>query len=411
MSEARANNQNRRLKVIHLIEGLGSGGAERLLYTNLKHFDRELLENEVVTVFSAADYWKQPILDLDVPVSTLDCRSLRDILTGVQRLRKEIARFQPDLIHTHLWAANIIGRIAGFLTGVPVLSSIHNPEYEPEVFTDTTELNSKKLFVARSLDKWTARFACRKMLAVSRYVKESASRHLDFPLEKIEVLYNPIDVSDLCSGASRTRAMLENELNLPPDSLILLNVARVAPQKGLLYAIQALAEIRRKFPETHLISVGGKDDAKWLARLAGETEKLGLKNHVHLLGARRDVRDFLYNCDLFVFPSLFEGLGIALTEAMATGCACAASDIRPLDEFVETGVDGMLFAPANPSALAEIAINLLENEKKRSALGTAAREKALSLFQPQPAADKLTGIYFSMVEKELTTETQRHRDF
>ncbi|HEX8248696.1 MAG TPA: glycosyltransferase family 4 protein [Pyrinomonadaceae bacterium] len=400
MSAAKtANKQKRQLKVLHLIEGLGSGGAERLLYTNLKHFDRERLENEVVTVFSANDYWKQPILDLKVPVSSLDCRSLRDILTGVSRLRKEIARFRPDLIHTHLWAANVIGRSAGFLTKVPVLSSIHNPEYEPEVFTDTTELNSKKLFVARSLDKWTARVGCRKMLAVSRYVKESASRHLDFPLEKIEVLYNPVDVSDLCSGSNRTRAMLLNELNLPPDSSILLNVARVAPQKGLLYAIQALAEIRRKFPETHLISVGGKDDAAWLARLEREIEKLGLKNNVQLLGARRDVKDFLYNCDLFVFPSLFEGLGIALTEAMAVGCACVASDIKPLDEFVEAGVDGILFPPGNSSALAEAAIDLLENEKKRQAIGTAAQEKALSLFQPQPAADKLIEIYFSMVKR------------
>ena len=87
MSAARANNQpDRQLKILHLIEGLGSGGAERLLYTNLKHFDRERLENEVVTVFSANDYWKQPILDLNVPVSTLDCKSLRDILTGVSRL-------------------------------------------------------------------------------------------------------------------------------------------------------------------------------------------------------------------------------------------------------------------------------------------------------------------------------------
>ena len=398
MSEARANNQNRKLKVLHLIEGLGSGGAERLLYTNLKHFDRARLENEVVTVFSAADYWKQPILDLDVPVSTLDCRSLRDIMTGVRRLRKEIARFQPHLIHTHLWTANIVGRIAGFLTGTPVISSIHNPEYEPEVLTDTAHLNSKKLFVARSLDKWTARVACRKMLAVSRYVKASASLHLDFPPEKIEVLYNPVDVSDLCSGSVRTRAGVLNELNLPADSLILLNVARVAPQKGLLYAIQSLAEIRRKFPETHLISVGGKDDATWLARLEEEIEKLGLKNHVHLLGARRDVKDFLYNCDLFVFPSLFEGLGIALTEAMAVGCACVASDIKPLDEFVENEVDGMFFPPRNPAALARAAVNLLENEKKREAIGAAAREKALSLFQPQPAADKLTEIYFSMIK-------------
>jgi glycosyltransferase involved in cell wall biosynthesis len=397
MSAASANNQNRKLKVIHLIEGLGSGGAERLLYTNLKHFDRERLENEVVTVFSGADYWREPILDLDIPVSSLDCRSLRDITTGVSRLRKEIARFRPDLIHTHLWAANITGRIAGFLTGTPVLSSIHNPEYEPEALTDAPQLNSKKLFVARNLDKWTARLGCRKMLAVSRYVKESASRRLDFPPEKIEVLYNPIDVSDLCAGASRSRADVLGELNLASGSIMLLNVARVAPQKGLLYAIQALAEIRRKFPEAHLISVGGKDDAGWLARLEAEIERLGLKNHVRFLGSRRDVKDFLYNCDLFVFPSVFEGLGIALTEAMAAGCACVASDIKPLDEFVENEIDGIFFPPTDAAALARAVVDLLENGEKRESIGAAAQEKALRLFQPQPAADKLIEIYFSTV--------------
>lgn len=400
MSAAKTANKLGKLKILHLIEGLGSGGAERLLYTNLKHFDRNLLENKVITVFSGADYWREPIQqDLNVPVSSLECRSLRDIMTGVQRLRKEIARFEPDLIHTHLWAANIIGRIAGFSTKIPVISSIHNPEYEPEVFTDSAQLNSKKLFIARQMDKWTARFGCQKMIAVSAYVKESAARHLDFPTEKIEVLYNPIDVSDLCSGATRTREMLLSEQDLSADSLIILNVARVAPQKGLLYAIQALPEIRKRFPKAHLISVGGKDDAQFFARLEEESNKLDLSNFVHFLGSRRDVKDFLYHADLFVFPSVFEGLGIALTEAMAVGCACVASDIKPLDEFVENGVDGMFFPPRDAAALAQSVTALLLNEEKREAIGQAAQKKALSLFQPQPAADKLTGIYFSTVGK------------
>ncbi len=390
------NNEGRKLKIIHLIEGLGSGGAERLLYTNLKYFDHNSISSEVITVFSKDDYWKKPIEELGVPVTSLNCRSLRDIFAGVSRLRSEIRRIKPDLIHTHLWTANIIGRIAGFLSRIPVVSSIHNPEYEPEVFTDAAQLNSKKLFIARSLDEWTARFGCQKMIAVSRYVKESAVRRINFPAEKIEVLYNPVDVSDLCTAPERGRREILEELKLPENSILLLNVARVAPQKGLLYAIRALAEIRKKFPEAHLISIGGADDADWYGTLQQEILKNGLIPFVHILGSRRDVKDFLYACDLFVFPSIFEGLGIALTEAMATGCVCVASDIKPLDEFVENDVNGILFPPKDSEALARTVCNLLADIEKCKRLGAAARETALTIFQPQPAADKLTEIYFSL---------------
>src|SRR5215475_6506722 len=99
-------------RIVHLIEGLGSGGAERLLYTNLKYFNGSRFQNEVVTVFSGATRWKEQIEALGVRVTSLDCRNLRDLAKGVQRLRRLLQNRIPDLIHTHLWAANVIGRVA-----------------------------------------------------------------------------------------------------------------------------------------------------------------------------------------------------------------------------------------------------------------------------------------------------------
>src|ERR1044072_9362211 len=94
------------LHVAHLIEALGPGGAERLLYTNLKHFDPERIRSTVIRVYSRANRWLEPITELGVPVINLNCRGTRDIPKGISRLRAWLRANQPDLIHSHLWAAN-----------------------------------------------------------------------------------------------------------------------------------------------------------------------------------------------------------------------------------------------------------------------------------------------------------------
>ncbi|HLM56289.1 MAG TPA: glycosyltransferase family 4 protein, partial [Pyrinomonadaceae bacterium] len=122
----------------------------------------------------------------------------------------------------------------------------------------------------------------------------------------------------------------------------------------------------------------------------------GLEGDVHILGARRDVPDLLRACDVFVFPSLYEGLGIALIEAMAAGCACVTTDTGPLPEVVRDGVDGLLVPPSDHEALARAVNSLLDDPARRASLGEAATRSALERFQPQQAADRLTEIYESV---------------
>jgi len=179
--------------------------------------------------------------------------------------------------------------------------------------------------------------------------------------------------------------------------LILLNVARVSPQKGLIYALRALPEIVKRYPRAHLLSVGATTDPAWHKQLEREAAQLGVTDHFHLLGARRDVMDFLRACDVFIFPSLYEGLGIALIEAMAAGCACVATAAGPIPEVVTDGEDGILVAPADPEAIATAVCDLLANEQLRARLGLAASNTALTRCQPQQSAAKLTRIYQEIV--------------
>src|SRR5262249_7704920 len=144
------------------------------------------------------------------------------------------------------------------------------------------------------------------------------------------------------------RPALLRELGLPCDAIILLNVARLSPQKGLIHALRALPKIIEKYPEAHLVSVGATTDPACHEQLKNEAKQSGVADHFDILGTRRVVPVFLRACDVFVFPSLYEGLGIALIEAMAAGCACVATTAGPIPEFVENGRNGILVPPANP---------------------------------------------------------------
>jgi glycosyltransferase involved in cell wall biosynthesis len=386
-------------RIVHLIEGLGSGGAERFLYTILKHLDRSRFEAEVITVFSSATHWKGPIEALGVKVTSLDCRRLRDWPKGVQRLRRHLRNSRPDLIHTNLWIANVIGRIAGKMSGIPVISSIHSPDHSPDAWRYALPVSPLKRWPIWLLDRWTAQFGGERLLAVSEHVRRNAHERLGFPLERIDLLYNPVDIDQFQSGDSSRRQKLLEELRLPEGSFILLNVARVLPLKGLQYAIRALPAVREKYPGAHLVSVGAVGDQRWLSILEAEAASLGVGRYIRFLGERRDIPDLLRCCDLFVFPSLYEGLGISLIEAMASGRACVASRTGPIPEAIRHGVDGWLAPPADDRALADAICTLLADEDKRKRLGEAAAESVRARFHPTTTAGTLEGIYKSVLDK------------
>jgi len=395
---------DRQLHVVHLIEALGPGGAERLLYTNLKHFDLARVRSTVFTVYSRGNHWLEPIRELGVPVFSLDCDGPRDLPRAIKNFSGWLRANHPDVIHSHLWAANVVARVSGRLVSVPVVSSVHNPDHEEAAWSDGADVSRGKRRLVKGIDRWTARVGNERLIAVSEYVRQSANRPLKFSLKQIDLLYNPIDIEALTTAPNKNREELLRELGLPSDAIILLNVARLSPQKGLIHALRALPKIIGKYPQAHLLSVGATTDPAWHKQLKSEAQSIGVASHFHVLGPRRDVTDFLRACDVFVFPSLYEGLGIALIEAMAAGCACVATTAGPIPEFVENGRDGILVPPADPESMAAAVCELLANPQRRQQLANNARQTALARFQPQAAADRLTQIYEKVARRNSSVE-------
>lgn len=381
------------IELVHVIESLGPGGAERLLHTNLAHLDPKRFRSSVVTVHAEGDHWRAPIEALGVPVETLGARNRRDLPGAVGKLRRLLSERGAKLVHTHLWEADVVGRLAGRAAGIPVVSSIHNPGYEPELWRAGRQGHPAKRLFFLALDRITARHACSRLIAVSEFVRQSAHRHVGFPLERIDVVENPIDLDELRRAPTRSKTALLTEAGLSADAVVLLSVARVSPQKGLHLAIDALPKILGVHERAHLVSIGGLAQHAWVEALKERSRTWGVADRVHFLGCRRDVAEWLRACDVFVFPSRLEGLGLALIEAMAIGCLCVAANSGPIAEIVRDGIDGIVVQPGDAGALAEGVLRALGDGTNRARIAEEAVQSVTRRFDPHVGAKRLEAIY------------------
>jgi glycosyltransferase involved in cell wall biosynthesis len=382
---------NRRpVKVLHVIESLGAGGAERLLYTNLRHLDPAHVNSTVATLFGHDTHWTAPVRALGVNVYELGCNGHRDLLRAVARIRGVVSEVKPDVIHSHLWTADVAARIAGALEQVPVVSTLHNCAHDPRTWSDGSGISRWKRHTARLLDRWTAAWHCARLIAVSDAVQRSAREHLAVAEDRLLTINSPVDPYDIQQTVDVRR-----ELGLAADAVVLLHVGRVSPEKGMIHVIRALPRVLAAQPQTHLICAGPADE-QWLRKLEAETRMRGLSAHVHFLGQRRDIGALLAACDVFVFPSLHEGLGMALLEAMAAGRACVASAVGVIPDIITHGDTGWLVPPADEDALATMLLQALADPAARRQVGRAAADAIGNAFAPEIATRRLAELYRSV---------------
>ena len=177
---------------------------------------------------------------------------------------------------------------------------------------------------------------------------------------------------------------------------MLLNVARQEPQKGQRYLLEALPAIAARHPE--VVAVFAGRDGNSTGQLRELVERLSLERHVRFLGVRDDVPQLLAAADVFVFPSLFEGLGVSLLEAMAAQAAvCAVSDAPPFDEIIDPGRTGVMFRAADASDLAESVSGLLDDAEIRHKLAAAPRQEIEANYRIEEVTKRLEQMYLDVL--------------
>lgn len=356
--------------MLHVIEGLGTGGSEQQLVAFLLHSDPARFRHEVCTLAQVGRFAEQ-VRHAGIALHTLGVRADGDLLRTFRRLHRIVKRVRPQVLHTVLYRPTVVGRLVGYLTGTPVITTLVNTAYEPEWYLDNPRLSPWKARVVRGADRLTARWWGGRYVAITESVKVSAVRQLGLPPEAIAVVPRGIALDGRGDAQPADVAAVRATLGWQDAYPLLLNIGRLVPQKGQQYAIYAMPAVLSRFPSARLMIAG---EGPMRPTLEAIIRREGLEDRVGLLGDRWDAATLLAAADIFVFPSLFEGLGNAVLEAMAAGKPCVLSRIPALREITGDGQVAILTDIRSPAGLAAAVVRLAEDRALAVRLGAEARE-------------------------------------
>ncbi len=365
------------MKIQHLITTLGVGGAEKHLL--LLTAGQVARGHEVsVLYFKGEGELREEFERVGVSVAHLPMATVSS-LPRTRRALTEVLRVSaPDIVHTHLLKADALGAMAVPRLGraaPPLIASKHNDE--------RALLRWPVSVIHGLLSKRVAR-----TIALSKHVEQFVIRHGRVPADAITQIYYGIDPTSM--RPTRERAEVRAEIGVAADARVLVCVGRLAPQKDhptLLRAMTSLPD------DVVLLLVGGDpfgQGEEQLRRLAGE---LGLGERVRFLGIRSDVPDLLGASDLFVLPSLWEGLGLVFLEAMAAALPIVATTVSAIPEVVEDGESGWLVAPSDPDALAAAITTALDDPDERRRRGQAGAARLAERFGLDRMIDETLAVY------------------
>jgi len=223
-----------------------------------------------------------------------------------------------------------------------------------------------------------------QVVAVSESLADAISHELGVARSTVAMLSNGV------RHAGPERITLRDELNLTPGDRLIVAVGNLYPVKGHAIAIDALARVAARHPSVHL-AISGRGELEGDLRSCAREH--GLQHRVHLLGLRSDVTAVLAAADLFVLPSLSEGLPLALLEAMFAGCPIVASDVGQVRVALDHGAAGILVEPGDSSALAAALDRLLSNPAEARRLGGLAALHAAGEYDLSRMVQRYAGVY------------------
>jgi len=292
-------------------------------------------------------------------------------------LLKEI---KPDILHTHLYHPNLYGRLASVGLGIAgVVASVHN--------------SYTRVKLHRCLWNFLLSAITDKVLVSSPGVWQDVHTWDRVPAGKLEVFPYGIHLPDLDVAADAARVRAE----LGVEGFVLGLVGRLEEQKGQRFLLAALPELSREIPDLTVLLVGEGRERDALRRLADE---LGVSSLVHFLGTRRDLPRLFRAMDVFVQPSLWEGLPLTLLMAMGARLPVVGTRVSGVTEVIEDGVNGLLVTPGDSGALAGAVLEFYRQPELRSRMAEAGRGTVESRYSQEAMLRRLEGIYLQIMEKK-----------
>ncbi len=367
----------RRIRVVYMAHTFMVGGAEEMVLNLVRHLPDRF--DPIVCCIGEPGPIGEEIRKTAVPFHVFHLNpGLRrpwHVLAIARRLRE----LQPDIVHTFLLTASLYGRMGAIVAGVPIIIGT-----EVNIYEHKKPLHA---LAERLLLRETDR-----VVVSAESVRAFYMRQVHADPAKLDVIYNAVDWSQLQTTASRDE-IRRTAGGVPAGAPLAGIIARLTEQKAHRYLFEAMAATP-DLAALHLLVVG---DGELRADLRDRVNRLGLSDRVHFLGARRDLGDLLNAIDIFVMPSLWEGLPLSMVLAMGAGLPVVASRVAGIPEVVQDGVTGMLVPPADVPALGAALSRLVADRALRHTMGAAACAFVRPRFGVDGYVAAVTGLYDQLV--------------
>lgn len=381
-----------KIKVIHIITRLDKGGSAENTFLTLKGLDKS--RYQVSLIAGPVDDPSQDrrshleesgVRYIQVPQLRRNIHLFYDFSALLKTFRL-LRRERPDIVHTHTSKAGLLGRLAAKLAGIP--SIIHTPH--GHVFFGYFGALKTRMFIL--FEKLASRITD-KIVALTPREKSDYLSYKVTSEEKLVVIPSGIELHKCQHAPREERSKLKKGLGIPETSAVVGTAGRLVPVKGPQFLLKAFKQVISEHPDTYLVFAG---DGPLRKSLEKNAVVMGLAKKIIFAGWRDDMARVLSVFDVFCLPSLNEGMGRVLVEAMALGKPIVASDVGGIPDLIIPGKNGFLVPPRNPGELARQILFLVKNREEAAKLGRAGKEM-VSVFSDEIMVQKIAELY----EKEL----------
>lgn len=360
------------MKILHMIETSGPGGAENMLINNVLALKRRGIDGGVLLI---KDGWlRQRLVSLGITCHVIPLHRFFSV-KWLSAVRAIIKNEQYDTLHSHEFAMNCHAAILSVLCRTPAVATVHGKNYYSQRFV--------RRVLYRSLSKIS------KFVAVSDDIKNFLVERIGLSTRSIAVIANGIDI-EKHKTRNEVRATTRAGLGVGEDDILVGAVGNLYPVKGHIYLVAAAAKILTTQKNVYFVIAGRGAEQ---TRLQAEIDRLGIADHFHLLGFREDIDRLLQSFDIFVMPSLSEGMPLSILEAMAAKRVVVASAVGGIPEFIADGRNGVLVPAMDSEKLASQLEVLINNPGKRAQIADTAFAEVCASYSQETCTSAYLQLY------------------
>ena len=371
----------RKINVIHLVEELTIGGLEKILTSIVLNLDKKKY-NVSVWCLREGGFFANKLVKEGIDFKILHISTSRNPLS-IYKLYKLFKAHKVDIIHTHAYSAGTIGRMSAFLAGVPVIISQNHSVYD--------YYNGYYHFV-----EWLLSLITDRVICISDIVNRFANETQRINAKKLITIHNGIN-SEYTVSKKRT-SCLRKELNISVDHSVICTIAHMEEHKGIKYLLESASLLLESRKDITFLLVG---EGALKEELKIHCTGLKIEKNVIFTGERSDIPEILSLTDIFVLPSLREGLPLTILEAMACGKPVITTNVGGVPEVVKDGVSGILVPPEDPEAIHSAMNELLDDREKLKKMGHNGKRVFSESFDSKTMIGKIEDLYDSLMCEKI----------